>query len=175
MNDRALSIALAQTVLQALMEDPLLWPVLLCALLFFGAALIGLSILLTKIHASTSTRHSPPRDVSLLSPTLATELLAPNAAQAWLLSVALDLAIAQRPSLPRETSRTLTALARSTRLLLIQTLRDHPTPDDARILPLTRAILDLTHALTHRSEALDKPTKTLTLELQSLRPTAHPE
>lgn len=157
MNDRDLHSSLLEKSMQALFEPSSAWPVWLLTIALVCAALIGLSILLTKLRASTNTPFSlrPPlsSSPSLLSPTLAVELLEPNAAQAWLLSVSLDLAIAQHHTLSPGSARKLLDLNRATRLLLLDDLRD-PDRDDARLLPITLATLDLAHTLSRRPEQI---------------------
>lgn len=168
MNDRDLLSSLLQSMLQSLLETFSLWPVALLTIVIVCIALIGFPILLTKTYASTYLTHatspslSQPSDFSLLSPTLAVELLEPNSAQAWLLSVTLDLTVAQHHhTLSPFTARRLRDLNRATRRLLIAELR-RAEPDDARILPITHALLDLAHALPHRPQ--DVPSARRTLE-----------
>ncbi len=84
------------------------------------------------------SRHaSRQADVSLLSPTLATELLGPCAARAWLLSVALDLIAKELP----EDLTLLRSLGRHARVKLI-TLRDTRDPE---AIPIASALAECCH------------------------------
>jgi hypothetical protein len=98
-------------------SSPVLWMVaIVCVTLF----LVGLAYTLrTSLHLPAHA----PADVSLLSPTLATELLGPHAARAWLLAVALDLYARDLPA-HLDQPRTLGRLARL-RLIHMRDERDH--------------------------------------------------
>lgn len=126
------------------LSSPLLWMgAIVCATLLLGGLVRALYITL-RLPASV------PADVSLLSPTLATELLGPHAARAWLLAVALDLYVKDLPdhlSLPR----TLGRLARL-RLIHMRDERDHEA------IPIARALAACCHqcALMLDGELADK-------------------
>lgn len=107
---------------EALLElAALSWPP---ALLGAGLGAAGAALLLA-LWARARAKGDGPRDVSLLSPTLAVELLEGAARRAWLLSVTLDL-LELDPDAPA--TPTARAIARACRLQLIPLRQGHDEP-----------------------------------------------